>query len=53
VAMNPNVHCKCTFNVPKQFATNKENTQCGVPNTHKTIKANRVLVKVVKGKWTY
>jgi len=50
VAMNPNVHCKCASNVPKQFATNKENFQLGVTNTHRTTTVNRVLVKGIKGK---
>jgi tellurite resistance-related uncharacterized protein len=53
VAMNPNVPCKCKYNVPNQLVTNKENIQHVGVNTHKTTKANRVLVKVIKGKWTY
>jgi hypothetical protein len=53
VAMNPNVPCKCTFSVPKKSITNKENIQYVVTNTHKTTRVNRVLVKVVRGKWTY
>jgi hypothetical protein len=53
IAMNPNVPCKCGFTMPKQSTTNKKNIQHVVANMHKTTRVNRVLLKVIRGKWTY